>query len=73
MNLIVYMFFLQGLSSMGRPDYTEAEFKGLCLSFKDPKLKDHVLWKKFVSALEDPSKTKNKSERMYVKCMYVCI
>jgi len=41
---------------MGKPDLTEAEFKGLCLAFADPKLADHILWKKFVSALEDPSK-----------------
>ena len=47
------MYTLQGLSSIGKPDLTDSEFQALCKQFQDPKLKGHVLWKKFVGKMED--------------------
>ena len=54
---------------MGKPDLTEAQFRGLCSAFSDPSKTDDVLWKQFVSVLEDPS----KSVCMLAVCFDVCI
>ena len=48
------LFFSQGLTSIGKPYLTDSQFQALCELFSDPKQKEHVLWKKFVSTLEDP-------------------
>jgi Ca2+-binding EF-hand superfamily protein len=44
--------FRQGLSSLGQPSLTDGQFSGLCSHYADPKHKGNVLWKKFISDIE---------------------
>ena len=42
----------QGLSSLGQPSLTEDQFSALCTHYADPKHRGNVLWKKFISDID---------------------
>ena len=52
-RLVVLIFlFWQGLSSLGRPSLTYGQFSALCSRYADPKHGGNILWKKFISDIE---------------------
>ena len=44
--------FRQGLTAIGQPSLSHAEFTALCGAFRDPRKKDHVLWKEFLARVD---------------------
>ena len=52
-RLVVLIFlFWQGLSSLGQPSLTYGQFSALCSCYADPKHGGNILWKKFISDIE---------------------
>ena len=44
--------FFQGLSSLGQPSLTDEEFTALSCHYADPRHKGNVLWKAFISDID---------------------
>ena len=52
-RLVVLIFlFWQGLSSLGQPSLTHGQFSALCSCYADPKHGGNIIWKKFISDIE---------------------
>ena len=72
--------FRQGLTAIGQPSLSHAEFTALCDAFRDPRKKDHVLWKEFLARVDRGGACVggcgcgcvHLPEALYV-CMYVCM
>lgn len=49
---VIMTVFSQGLSSLGQPSLTDEEFMALSSHYADPKHKGNVLWKAFISDID---------------------
>ena len=55
--------FRQGLTFIGQSSLSHSEFTALCEAFRDPRKKDHVLWKEFLARVD----------RGVCVCVCVCV